>query len=153
MGRLGLSHSSGESFESVSGRMMGWSPSPGPGTTPHTNGNLCHTLHCGRSFGNNVQPSLIYHHQRLKSLIFYLTYLSQVAKLNASQQIVAPLKMKNRQFLARNLELSARNKQLESGRRNVSNSVSVSTSSPRERDKNKIQQKQKIEAKIHKRVQ
>ena len=61
--------------------------------------------------------------------------------------------MKNRQFLARNLELSARNKQLESGRRNVSNSVSVSNSGPRERDRNKILQKQKLESRINKRVQ
>ena len=118
-----------------------------PGTTPHTNSNLCHTLH-----HQPRQPSLIYHRQRLRSLIFYLLYLCQVAKLNASQQIVAPLKMKNRQFLARNLELSARNKQLESGRRNVSNSVSVSNSGPRERDRNKILQKQKLESRINKRV-
>ena len=76
------------------------------------------------------------------------TYSSQVAKINASQQIVAPLKMKNRQFLARNLELSARNKQLESGRRNVSNSVSVSNNGPREREKHRTQQK-KFETKIH----
>ena len=79
---------------------------------------------------------------------YYLrTYSSQVAKINASQQIVAPLKMKNRQFLARNLELSARNRQLETGRRGVCNSVSVN--SPGQRERNKIQQKKKLETKIH----
>ena len=76
---------------------------------------------------------------------YYLhpTYSSQVAKINASQQIVAPLKMKNRQFLARNLELSARNRQLETGRRGVS------VNSPGQRERNKIQQKKKLETKIH----
>ena len=76
-----------------------------------------------------------------------IAYSSQVAKINASQQIVAPLKMKNRQFLARNLELSARNRQLETGRRGVGNSVSVT--GPSQRERNKIQQKKKLETKIH----
>ena len=79
---------------------------------------------------------------------YYLpTYSSQVAKINASQQIVAPLKMKNRQFLARNLELSARNRQLETGRRGAGNSVSLNSPGQRERDK--TQQKKKLETKIH----
>ena len=78
-----------------------------------------------------------------------ITYSSQVAKINASQQIVAPLKMKNRQFLARNLELSARNRQLETGRRGVCSSVSVNSPGQRERERNKVQQKKKLETKIH----
>ena len=77
-----------------------------------------------------------------------IAYSSQVAKINASQQIVAPLKMKNRQFLARNLELSARNRQLETGRR-VCNSVSVNSPGQRDRERTKIQQKKKLETKIH----
>lgn len=77
-----------------------------------------------------------------------IAYSSQVAKINASQQIVAPLKMKNRQFLARNLELSARNRQLETGRRGVCNSVSVNSPGQREKERNKIQQKKKLETKI-----
>ena len=78
-----------------------------------------------------------------------ITYSSQVAKINASQQIVAPLKMKNRQFLARNLELSARNRQLETGRRGVCSSVSVNSPGQRERERSKVQQKKKLETKIH----
>ena len=54
-------------------------------------------------------------------------HLSQVRKLSEAQQAVAPLRQKSRQFIARNLELSARNRELESA------SVSSSSSVKRER--------------------
>ena len=130
--------------------MMGWSPTRAQVPAPrwnHSNHNLSlaqreYFRFYSRDMGEeiNVLNDSVY-----QSIL--PTYSSQVAKINASQQIVAPLKMKNRQFLARNLELSARNRQLETGRRGVCNSVSVN--SPGQRERNKIQQKKKLETKIH----
>ena len=138
---------------------MGWSPARAPAPAPrwnYSNHNFSPSQHSGNILQSreeiNVLNDSVYLIYYLLSIIYYIpisTYSSQVAKINASQQIVAPLKMKNRQFLARNLELSARNRQLETGRRGVGNSVSVTSPGQREKERNKIQQKKKLETKIH----